>query len=398
MFYQREYSPFGFTLEAADIEKLNSYSLELGPIRPPSEGLSLLIRVTRNCPWNRCAFCPTYKGQKFQLRTVEEIVADIETAREISQTIKAIAGRAGYGDEVREIAAFICGSPQFNSSVHNVALWLYAGGETAFLQDANSLSMPAPQLVRVVKALKEAFPGLTRITSYARSHTAARRSLAELEELRGVGLTRLHIGLESGHDPVLDYMQKGVSAEEHIRGGRKVKEAGISLSFYVMPGLGGKKWSPGHVADTARVLNAVDPDFIRLRSLLVRDDTLLLSRLQEGDFQPLGEDEVVEEIGELIERLECHSQLISDHVLNLLSEVEGNLPQDKERLLSLINRYLALPAREKLLYRLGQRAGYYRRLDDLQDPLLRARLEPALKRLDAEGMEEAITALKKRFV
>jgi hypothetical protein len=383
------------------LESLNAYSFELGPIRPPSEARSLLIRATRNCPWNRCAFCPVYKTQKFELRPVEEIEKDIQTARVISEEIRTLAWKMGYGGRLKEIAAMLCHSPHYNASVRNVALWLYFDAESAFLQDANSLIMRTPDLVRVIRALKTAFPNLSRITSYARSKNTAKKSLEELKELYETGLSRLHVGLETGYDDLLRYMQKGVTAEEHIEGGRRVKESGISLCEYVMPGLGGKKMSKEHVEQTARVLNEIGPDYIRLRTLEVGEGMPLLQKLQEGDFKLQTEDEVVEEIGALIERLDCCSELKSDHILNLLPEVEGKLPQDKEKMLAIINRYLALPFSERLNFQLGRRAGYYERLDELQDARKHEKVEQIIKRIESEnsgGIEEAIYALKARFV
>ena len=383
------------------LESLNAYSFELGPIRPPSEARSLLIRATRNCPWNRCAFCPVYKTQKFELRPVEEIEKDIQTARAISEEIRTLAWKMGYGGRLKDIAAMLCRSPRYNDSVRNVALWLYFDAESAFLQDANSLIMRTPDLVRVIRALKAAFPGLTRITSYARSKTTAKKSLEELKELYEAGLSRLHVGLETGDDDLLRYMQKGVTAEEHVEGGRRVKESGISLCEYVMPGLGGKNMSKEHVEQTARVLNEIDPDYIRLRTLEVGEGMPLLQKLQEGDFKLQTEDEVVEEIGALVERLDCRSELKSDHILNLLSEVEGKLPQDKEKMLAIINRYLALPLSERINFQLGRRAGYYERLDELQDAYKHEKVEQIIKRIESEnsgGVEEAIYTLKTRFI
>ena len=390
---------FGYS--PASEERLNSYSFELGPIRPPSEAYSLLIRATRNCPWNRCAFCSTYKGCRFELRTVDEIEKDIKTAKAIADEIKILSWRTGYAGEVKEVAALICNTPYYNASVKSVALWLYFGAESAFLQDANTLIMRTPDLVQVIECLKDTFPALKRITSYGRSKTAAKKSVEELKEIGDAGLSRLHIGLETGCDELLTYMQKGVTAEEHIRGGRKVKEAGISLCEYIMPGLGGRRMSKEHVEQTARVLNEISPDFIRLRSLEVRQGTPLDDKLRSGDFELQSDDEVVAEIGKLIELLDCTSEVKSDHILNLLPEVEGKLPQDKEKMLTAVNRYLALPPAEKRNFRLGRRAGWYTRLDELQDEAKHSEVEKAIKRIEAEdpdGVEKVIASLKQRFI
>lgn len=335
---------------------------------------------------------------KFELRSVEEIKKDIEAARIIRDKIQELSRKQGEG-KVKEAAAAVYDDPP-NASFRNVALWLYFGAETAFLQDANSLIMRTPELVEVLGFLKETFPSITRVTSYARSKTAGRKTLEELKELHGAGLSRLHIGLESGCDEVLQLVQKGVTAEEHIEGGKKVVESGISLCEYVMPGLGGRSRSQEHAMETARVLNEINPGFIRLRSLALREDLPLYSRLQDSGFEPLADDEVVKEIGEFIQRLEVTSELKSDHIENLLQEVDGKLSQDKEKMLGVINRYLALPPEEKLIFRLGRRTGFFTGLDELDDPAKRARVEQMLRGIRARGedFEEAIFALKRRFL
>jgi radical SAM superfamily enzyme YgiQ (UPF0313 family) len=380
-------------------EKL-SHTFELGPIRPPSEAYSLLIRATRNCPWNRCQFCPVYKGSKFELRTVSEIIRDIEAVKSISEGLSEMAWKMGYGDRVRQVAAMLCNEPQYGHCVCHVAQWLAMGGKSAFLQDSNSLIMRTAELAQVITFLRQTFPSLNRVTTYGRSHTAARKSLAELKELKAAGLDRIHIGLESGYNPLLAYMEKGCTAEDHIEGGRKVKEAGISLCEYAMPGLGGKKMSQEHARETAKVLNEIDPDYIRLRSVHVSPPTPLWAKLQDGDFELQTEDEIVKEIAVLIENLQVTSYLKSDHILNLLMEVEGKMPDDREKCLNIINEYLSLPEEERLNFRVGRRAGLYDRLADLSDNYRHDKIEEAIKHLRMEGcdVEEEVSRLKNSFI
>ena len=376
-------------------------NFELGPIRPPSEAYSLLIRATRNCPWNRCRFCTIYKGSKFELRPVEDVVKDIEAAEDISDGIKEMAGQTGYAGGVRELAAVICRQGRFGPRVGNVALWLWRGGKSVFLQDSNTIIMRTPDLVKVLTCLRSTFPGVDRVTSYGRSHTAARKSPAELRELKDAGLDRVHIGLETGSDALLAYVDKGCTSRQHIEGGRKVREAGLSLCEYVMPGLGGKKMSAEHATETARVLNEIDPAYIRLRSLYVYPPMGLWDKVQEGEFEMLTEDEVVEELGVLIEKLQVTSYLKSDHILNLLMEIEGKLPEDKQQCLDIIGRYLALPYQERLNFQLGRRAGYYGSLGDLEDSDRRQKVDEAMRRVNAGGhstVEEAVHRLKHGFI
>ena len=386
-------------LSHVDTEKL-SRTFELGPIRPPSEAYSLLIRATRNCPWNKCLFCPVYKGTKFELRGVDEIRHDIEAAKSIAAGISETAWKTGYGGSSREVAAMLCQQPGYGQCVRNVALWLFAGGKSAFLQDSNSLIMRTAELVQVIAFLREAFPDLDRVTTYGRSHTAARKSLEELKELKSAGLDRIHIGLESGCDPVLAYMQKGATSEQHINGGRKVVEAGISLCEYVMPGLGGRKMSLEHARETARVLNEINPDYIRLRTLHVNPIMPLWAKMQDGDFELPPEDEVVEEIGVLIDNLQVTSYLKSDHILNLLMEVEGKMPQDKQKCLGIISEYLSLPEEERLNFKLGRRVGYYQQLADLKDSLVHHEIDQAIRQIRAAGenVDEVLSRAKDGFI
>ncbi|MFP3880592.1 MAG: radical SAM protein, partial [Dehalococcoidia bacterium] len=164
---------------------------------------------------------------------------DIEAVKAISEGIKEIAWQSGRGNRVEEVAAALAGPLQYGQCVWHVARWLASGGKSAFLQDSNTLIMRTPELAQVITFLRDTFPSIDRVTTYGRSDTAARKSPAELKTLKDAGLDRIHIGLESGYDPLLTYMEKGCTARDHIEGGRKVREAGISLCEYVMPGLGG---------------------------------------------------------------------------------------------------------------------------------------------------------------
>jgi len=368
-----------------------------GPIRPPSEARSLLLRLTRNCPWNRCRFCSTYKGQRFARRSVEEIKRDISEARAWADRIRELSWAYGFAGQVTPEVVQLTAQRLGEEAVY-IAVWLYYGGETVFLQDANSLVMRTAELVEVLRFLRENFPQVKRITTYARAKTLARKPVEDLEQLREAGLSRIHVGLESGYDPLLAFVEKGVTAAEHVEAGRRVKAAGLSLSEYVILGLGGKAMSREHALATAEVLNAIDPDFIRFRTLAVTRGMPLYEDLTAGRFELLSEDEVVEEERLLLTHLDgINSYVASDHSLNLLMEVEGRLPEAKEHLLAVIDRYLSLPAEERLHFRRGRRMGVYTRLDDLSDFARRRQVDEALARLKARGeVEEVILRLKNR--
>ena len=401
--------------------KTKSYSFEMGPVRPPSEGQSrsLLIRATRNCPWNRCQFCNIYKGQRFGYRSVDEIKDDIDVAGAIADEVKRASWGLGYGGVVSDevVSTVVRSNPEIYSigfverdvlgarlhSLVNVSQWLASGGETVFLQDANTLIMRTPELIEVIRHLKETLPTLDRVTSYGRSKTAAKKTLDELKELYSVGLSRLHMGLESGCNEVLEYMQKGVTAEEHIEGGRKVMESGISLSEYVMPGLGGREWSEKHILETARVLNQVEPDYIRIRSLVISQNAPLCERVESGEFQTLADDETVDEVRLLIENLNCKSYVVSDHITNLL-DIEGQLPGDKGEMLEIIDRYRAMSPMEKLRFGLQMRLHCYLGMHGVLGGAMRESVQEALESIEAEApdarakAEEVTSALKGEFV
>jgi radical SAM superfamily enzyme YgiQ (UPF0313 family) len=381
-----------------------AYAFEQGPIRPPSEAKSLLIRVTRNCPWNRCEFCGTYKGRTFSRRSLEEIKRDIRSAREIYDEIQALSWRYGHAGKVHDaLLQTIWGNPRtYGDAYRSVAVWMYFGAEQIFLQDANSLILETDVLAEILRYLRELFPFIQRITSYARSGTLRRKSLEDLIAFREAGLDRIHVGMESGYDNLLKFMNKGVTAAQQVEAGQMVLASGISLCEYMLLGLGGKKWWEQHAIESANVLNQINPHFIRMRTLTIRKGMPLNEKLARGEFQLQSEEEIVREERLFIQHLEgITSYLVSDHILNLLEEVEGQFPQDKEKLLSVIEEYLNLPEREQLIYNLGRRGQAYRGVKDLADFNLRRRVELALEQFMAEhkeNLDSAFNNLRNSFI
>jgi len=377
---------------------------EQGPIRPPSEAKSLLIRPTRNCPWNKCAFCHTYRDTRFELRSVEEIKKDIDAVRDLADRIGEISWKLGQGGKVNDpVVSQIFGNETlFSETLRHVAAWLYFGGQTVFLQDADTLVMKTDNLLDVLSYLKEKFPGIRRVTSYCRSRTARHKSVEDLKRIREAGLVRIHVGLESGCDDVLKFIRKGVTAADHIEGGQRLVAAGISLCEYVMPGLGGQRWSREHAVETARVLNAINPDHIRMRTLSVRRGTALYEMMQQGEFQPIGDEEILKEISLFIGHLDgIESRIVSDHILNLLEELEGKLPEDKEKLLGIIDRYFAMTEEDRLVFRLGRRRGLYRSLDDLSDSNTYRQLKQAVERYQREEpgkLDRDLDRIRQNFI
>jgi radical SAM superfamily enzyme YgiQ (UPF0313 family) len=269
-----------------------------GPIyRPPSEADSLLIQATIGCPHNKCTFCMVYKnGPRFKVRDVEDIKADILNARDI------------YRDHVR----------------------------TLFLPAGNTIAMKTGDLCDILKFANETFSTLERITVYGSSRYIHKKGPEGLKRLADAGLSRIHVGLESGDDIILKRIKKGTFSKEQIEAGRWVIEAGIELSLYVVLGIGGKARTDVHARETARVLNEIVPDFIRLRTFVPKINTPLLAEVQTGTFQMLSPHEVLREAALLIKELQATSYLTSDHYTNYVN-LEGKLPEEKKRLLDKIS-------------------------------------------------------------
>jgi len=336
---------------------------EQGVIRPPSEAHSLLVRVTRNCPWNRCLFCPAYKGTAFSRRSVAEIKKDLD-----------------------EMARY-----------HGP----YAAGiTTAFFQDADSLILPTGDLMEILSYLKKKFPGITRVTSYARAKSLKKKSIESLKALRDAGLTRIHTGLESCSSKVLKLIQKGESPEEMVEGGQRVMAAGISLSEYIMPGVGGMALSRENAVETAYVLNRIRPDFIRVRTFALPPDSPMENMVDEGRFTPLGDIEIVEEIRMLLSHMDTMPSHFrcADFSLNLLMHVDGHLDRDKARMLEELDLFLSLPMQDQKAYVLLQRSGYYgmhpmEMLNNNEDMAPIYKKLEALEKDDPQGLDKYIRSM-----
>jgi len=272
-----------------------------GPIyRPPSEADSLLIQATIGCPHNRCTFCMVYKnGPRYRARPVADIKKDMVEAREY------------YGPNVR----------------------------TMFLPAGNTIAMRTQDLAEVCRFARSTFPGLKRITVYGSSHFIHMKGLKQLEELADAGLRRIHVGLESGDDIILKRICKGTHAQEQIEAGQWVMAAGIELSLYVILGIGGQERTVEHAVETARAINEIVPDYVRLRTFVPKINTPILEDVLEGRFQMLTPYGILRETEAFLEGLDVKTYLTSDHYTNYIN-LEGHLPQDKSKLLDEITSAL----------------------------------------------------------
>ncbi len=335
------------------IGRLRSLSYKVGMYRPPSEGgsFSLLLRFTENCPWNKCTFCSMYKNEKFVYRPVEDIKADIDAVKAIKDELTAISWKLGLSGKItRDVAMAVLqadSSLDSNYCFAGVFNWIYSGGRTAFLQDANSIIMRPPEFIEVLAYLREQLPSLTRVTTYARSKTLAQRKLEDLKAIRTAGLDRLHVGLETGDDELLAIVRKGVTGAEQIEGGQKAMAAGFQLSEYWMPDLGGRERWRQHAENTARVLSAINPSYIRSRPFVPHPGTPIYRDYAEGKLHLSSPRERLEELEVMIRGLEVTSKVCFDHAMNSWRDQRGGLlftqdyegyqfPEQKEFLLERI--------------------------------------------------------------
>lgn len=261
--------------------------------RPPSEAGSLLIQATIGCPHNKCRFCGMYKEKRFKIRLLRDIHEDLDRAREY------------YGPYIR----------------------------TLFLPDGNTIAMKTSSLVSILEKARGIFPHLERVTVYGSARYLMLKKPEELKKLKKAGLSRLHMGLESGDDKTLELMEKGATGAESVLAGKKVTEAGIELSVYYLLGLGGRERLAEHAGHSAEAINAMGPDFIRIRTLRASRGTPLYEDVLEGRFQVPSPQEALEELKILVSGLEGPSMLLSDHISNYLN-LTGELPGDKEELLN----------------------------------------------------------------
>ena len=329
--------------------------IETGPIRPPSECNSLLVRVTRGCHWNKCYFCGLYKSIQFSMRPIEETIEDI------AKQARLYKGRT------------------FTS---------------CFLQDGDALVLKTDYLLRILDALNHYFPSLQYITTYARADSITRKTLPELQALRQAGLNHLYCGMETGSDQILKLINKGFQADTVVQSGCMAKEAGMILSEFILLGIGGRELSEENAAVTAEALNIIRPDYIRVHATGIKPESKLGEFVRNGLFTLQSEEEIVEEQKLFLQRLQpVNSFYVNEHIINLLLEVRGNLQTDKAQMLSVIERFLQLPPDEKLLFAVGRRLNIFLLLDDLKKPALRQQVADNMQRILKQNPNTDFTVL-----
>lgn len=265
--------------------------------RPPSEAYSLIVQVTYGCSHNTCAFCGMYKEKRFALRPLAEVLEDFHLARQYYRNVGRI-----------------------------------------FLADGDALIRKVSDLVTILDTIRELFPECERVSSYASPTSLQIRTDEELQLLRDKGLTLLYMGLESGCDDVLKLMRKGHTSAEIVECGQKVKRNGIGLSVTAITGLGGPELMEAHAVDTAKALNAMNPEYIGILTLVVEDGTPLQDWVQEGKFHLLTPAQVLQETKLMVESFDSPGSVFRmNHASNYLS-LKGTLNEDKEAMLAQIRR------------------------------------------------------------
>jgi len=268
--------------------------------RPPSEAGSILLQVTTGCSHNKCTFCGMYKQQRFTITPEEIVYADIDYA-------------ARHFSSVRRL----------------------------FLCDGDALILPHNKLRAILERIQERLPQISRVGIYANSKSLKSKTVAELEELRRLGLGIAYMGLESGDDHTLTAIRKGATAADMIDMAAKAKKAGIKLSVTVLLGIAGPERSSVHADETGRVLSAIDPEYVGALSLMIEPETTLYTDIQAGRFVVPGPLAILRELRAIIAATRLTGGLFhANHASNYLP-VRAKLPDEKEATLALIDQALA---------------------------------------------------------
>lgn len=273
------------------------YEYDYPLYRPPSEAYSLIIQATLGCSHNKCTFCSMYKNKKFTIKPLEQIKKEIDFFRMYIKKADRI-----------------------------------------FLADGDALIIPMKILKEIFIYINQKFPEAERISIYGSPKSILLKTPEELQELKNLGLGLIYLGVESGSDKILSSIKKGVSREEIITAGKKVKKAGIPLSVTAIAGLGGKENSIEHTVKTADLISEINPDYFGVLTLMLEEGSELLEEYKSGKFIPLSNSEILQEIKLIIKSINIKENCIfrSNHASNYIS-LKGTLPYEKENILKTID-------------------------------------------------------------
>jgi radical SAM superfamily enzyme YgiQ (UPF0313 family) len=274
--------------------------------------------------------------------------------------------------------------------------------DSCFLQDGDSFAMETEDLLDVLRTLKEAFPELKQISSYGRAQTMTKKSPAEMKAICEAGLNMLYCGMESGSLDVLKLMKKGITPKSILKSAQYAKQAGMKMMTFIILGLGGKELSEQHINETALLLNQINPEEIRILSLAVKPGTELDDMVQSGQFTPLTEREMLEEQYQLISKLDSITGNYGNyHGINLLMELNGQLPHDKEAFLRTIDQFMMMSENDQNNFILGRRTSYYATLNDMDNQLMYDTVQQQLKRIKQQNLgnlEDIFYQLRQRMI
>ena len=372
--------------------------LEIGPIRPPSEAGSLLLRVTRNCSWNKCKFCVAYENQSFSTRPIEEIKAEIDQLALYRNDILS-----WKLDDHNMAMEKLHDLPEGTMQGYLYVLhWMSQGEESVFLQDADTVVLSFDKLREILFYLRKKLPQVKRVTSYGRVGSLMKFSVEQLTELKEAGLDRIHSGYESGSDEVLKLINKGFTKAQEIEAGQKVKASGIELSVYFMPGVGGRDLSDDNAIETADVVNKTNPDFVRIRTFVSLQGTGLFDEINAGRIKECTDKGKMLELKKMIENIDgADGHLYCDHIINHFEDLNGNMKTDKEKMLSVFAAFERLDAQGQRRYQVARRMGMVRSLShfELLDTEQQENVDMYLSQLDTgEKFEALLLKLLRRYI
>ena len=261
--------------------------------RPPSEARSLIVQVTIGCAHNKCTFCTMYKDKQFRVRKKEEVLEDFQMAYDT------------YGDRIRRI----------------------------FLADGDALIVRTPDLLDILNFIREKFPSTERVTSYGTPGDILRKSEEELKSLARAGLDMVYMGAESGDAVTLERINKGVTREEIIEAGQKLRRCGIRSSITLISGLGGRERKREHAVESAKLISAIKPDYVGFLTLMLDEPTEIYRQIQAGKMELLTPEEVVEEMRLFLTNVDSQGTVFrANHASNYVI-LKGNLNEDIEEML-----------------------------------------------------------------
>lgn len=336
-------------------------TFESGIYRPPMHSFSLLLRVTENCPWNKCNFCMLYRGHQFKTRPVEDILNDIDSMGAIKDSILSKTDSEGNFDmQAINQEYFSLPTDKERECYAMVFNWAANGNmEAIFLQDGNTMVLQTDKLLKIVERIRLRLPELKIIATYGRADTICRKSSEELKVLKDMGLNMIHSGYETCCDETLKVINKGFTSEQELEAGLKLKEAGITINLFYMPGNGGKDLTEKNAADSARIMRTINPEYIRIRTFMMKEGSPLYDMNNKGLFHNCTEEEKALELRSFVNQLDgCSSYIISDHIINLLPAVEGYIDKNRKDILKYMDEYFALPELEKKRFQLARRLYY----------------------------------------